>query len=183
MEFDITDIDKKLLIRTLFAHSAPLGLGKAEYDVRKSRGQVVDGIGDEECGYLLSEYNSSYERPAGFSILDYHKGKPMKLNFFRKTNGKVVVDSDSYDARNGKYRFLEAMLNTFLIDEIKITKKGYRQFTMVDLPSHLERPKEQNKMFKDLLKNTEQKKNEYGKFWEFDKSKVNYMPPFMKFAE
>jgi|25_taG_2_1085351.scaffolds.fasta_scaffold00995_9 uncharacterized protein YegP (UPF0339 family) len=30
----------------------------------------------------------------------------MKLNFFRKQNGQVIVSSDDYDTRNGRYRFL-----------------------------------------------------------------------------
>lgn len=183
MEFDITDIDKKLLIRTLLAHSSPIGLGRAEYKFRKSIGEVVDGISDLECEYLLSEFNNSTERSAGFGILDYHNGKPMKLNFYRKTNGKVIVSSDSYDVRNGKFRFLEAMLNTFFLDEIKITKKGYRQFVMTDLPSDLERTKEQNKFFRDLIKNTIQKKDNYGKFWGFEKGKVEYKSAIMKIVK
>jgi len=180
MEFDITEIDKKLLIRTLFAHSAPIGLGQAEYDVRKSFGETVDGISDEECEYLLYEYNHNSKRESVFGILDYHKGKPMKLNFFRKRNGRIITSSDSYDARNGRYRFLEAMLNTFHLDEIKITKKGYRQFVMTDLPSDLERTKEQNKTFKDLLKNMTEKREYFGKYWEFDLNKAEYKQPFME---
>ena len=180
MVFDITNIDKKLLIRTLFAHSAPIGFGQAEYMVRKSRGEIVDGITDQECEHLLYEFNHSSERTAGFGILDYHKGKPMKLNFFRKQNGRVIVSSDSYDARNGRYRFLEAMLNTFHLDEIKINKKGYRQFVMTDLPSDLERTKEQKKMFRDLLKNMTEKREYFGKYWEFDLDKTEYRQPFME---
>lgn len=163
MEFDITEIDKKLLIRTLFAHSAPVGLGQAEYIVRKSHGEVVDGISDEECEYLLNEFNHSSERPAGFGILDYHKGKPMKLIFFRKQNGRVIVSSDSYDARNGRFRFLEAMLNIFHLDEIKITKKGYRQFVMTNLPSDLVRPKEQKKNVSGIIKKYDRKKRVFWK--------------------
>ncbi len=36
MEFDNTEIDKILLIRTFFAHSALVGLRQAEYIVGKS---------------------------------------------------------------------------------------------------------------------------------------------------
>ena len=180
MEFDITDIDKKLLIRTLFAHSAPVGLGQAEYDVRKTFGEVVDGISDKECDNLLGEYRYISERDKIFGILDYHKGKPMKLNFYRNKNERVVTSSDSYDVRNGRYRFLEAMLNAFNLDEIKITKKGYRQFVMVDLPSDLVRTKEQKKMFMDLLKNMTEKREYFGKYWKFDLDKAEYRQPFME---
>ena len=83
--------------------------------------------------------------------------------------------------KNGKYRFLEALLNTFMIDEIKITKKGYRQYYMKHLPSQLIRPKEQNEIFKNLLKNMTRGEDEFGKHWIFDESKVTYKPPFLNF--
>ena len=180
MEFDITDINKKKLIRTLLVHSVPIGLGQAENDFRKSFGEVNDGISDEECEYLLAEYNYNSERDSLFGILDYHKGKPMKLNFYRKRNGRVVTSTDSYDARNGKYRFLEAMLNAFHLDEIKITKKGYQQFIMTDLASDLERTKEQARMFRDLLKNMTEKREYFGKYWRFGLDKAEYRQPFME---
>jgi hypothetical protein len=178
MEFDITQLDKKLLVQTLFAHSAPLRLGQVEYDIRKKLGDNVDGLSDEECDEILLEFNHFDE--GGLRILDYHKGKPMKLVFFKNRNGKVKVDTGSYDARNGKYRFFEALLNIFSLDEILITKKGYKHFVMTDLPDHLVRPKEQEVMFKNILKNTVQKENEYGKYWAIDISKVSYTPPFMQ---
>jgi hypothetical protein len=80
--------------------------------------------------------------------------------------GRIIADSCHYDSRNGKYRFLEAMLEYFPVDEIIITKKGYRRFTMLNLPKHLVRPKEESNFFAKLIKNTIQNKNEYGKFWE-----------------
>lgn len=181
MEFDITNIDKRLLVQTLFAHSAPLGLGQAEYSVRKKWGENVDGLTDEECNEMLRDFNNSYAHSESFHIADYHKGKPMKINFYRNKNGRIIVDSGSYDSRNGKYRFLESMLNIFSLDEILITKKGYRHFIMTDLPEHLIRPKEQEAIFKNLLKNIIQKENELGKYWAFDESNVSYKPPFLYF--
>lgn len=180
MEFDITNIDKRLLVQTLFAHSAPIGLGEAEYKVRKDRGENVDGLTDEECNFMLYEFNNSHSLSESYKIADYHNGKPMKLNFYRNKNGRVIVDSGSYDARNGKYRFLEAMLNIFSMDEIQITKKGYRHYIMTDLPDYLVRPKAQDEMFKELIKNTIQKENQFGKYWTFDESRVSYTPPFMQ---
>lgn len=178
MEFDITNTDKKLLIQTLFAHSAPLRLGYYEYDFRKRFGDNVDGLSDEECESILHDFNQL--DTGGLRILDYHKGKPMKLTFYKNNNSRILVDTGGYDSRNGKYRFFEALLNIFFLDEILITKKGYRHFVMTDLPKHLIRPKEQEYIFKNLIKNTIQKENEYGKFWAFNETKVSYVPPFMK---
>jgi predicted CopG family antitoxin len=72
------------------------------------------------------------------------------------------------------------MLNTFHLDEIKITKKGYQQFLMTDLPSELERNKEEKKLFRDLLRNLTEKKENFGKYWEFDLEKVDYTPSIMR---
>jgi hypothetical protein len=178
MEFDITHLDKKQLVQTLFAHSAPLNLGKVEYYVREARGENVIGLTDEECEMILFEFN--HFDSGGLRILDYHYGKPMKLVFDKKRNGRVLVDSSRYDARNGKYRFFEAMLNIFSLEEIFITKKGYRQYVLDELPKHLIRTKEQENIFKNLIKNTIQKNNEYGKYWAIDETSVSYMSPFLK---
>jgi hypothetical protein len=178
MEFDITYLDKKLLIQTLFAHSEPLNLGKEEYTIRKKRGENVDGLTDEECESIL--YNFNQLDIGSIRILDYHKGKPMKLVFDKKRNGRVLVDSDSYDERNGKYRFFEAMLNIFSIDEIYITKKGFKQFTFSNIPKRLTRSKEQEEKFKTLLRNLIEKKGRLGKYWIIDENKVSYTPPFLQ---
>jgi len=179
MEFDITQLDKKLLVQTLFAHSAPLRLGQAEYDFRKKLGDNVDGLTDEECNEILLEFNRF--DTGGLRILDYHKGKPMKLVFYKNNNGRVLVGTGSYDARNGKYRFFEALLNIFSLDEILIIKKGYSHFVMTELPEHLVRPKEQEIIFKNLIRNTIQKENYFGKHWAFDETKASYKPPFLDF--
>ena len=178
MEFDITNLDKKLVIQTLFINSAPLNFGQAEYDQRKKWRENVDGLTHEESETLLFEFK--HIDSGVLRILDYHKGKPMKLVFYKKNNGRVLVDTGSYDARNGKYRFFEAMLNIFSLDEIFITKKGYKQFVMTDLPDHLIRPKEQEAIFKDLIKHTIQKENEFGKYWAIDESSVSYIPSFLQ---
>jgi len=177
MEFDITHLDKKLVIQTLFAHSSPLSLGEAEYDFRKHKGDNVDGLTDGECELILLQF---YDLDSGnIRLLDYHKGKPMKLNLEKKLNGRILVDSSNYDARNGKYRFFEAFLNIFSLDEILITKKGYKRFSMSDLEKELIRPKQQEMIFKNILKNTIQRENEMGKYWSIDEGRVEYASPFM----
>ena len=102
----------------------------------------------------------------------------MKIDLYKQKNGRVIAYSDAYDARNGKYRYLEALLDIFSLDEILIIKKGYRHYTLSDLPKHLIRTKEQEAVFKELLKNTNQIEDEYGKVYVFDEKKATYTPPF-----
>jgi len=177
MEFDITHLDKKVLVQTLFMHSEPLGYGRNEYNFRKQLNDNVDGLTDDECEIILDEYNAV--DIGTVAVLDYHKGKPMKLYFLKQKGGRVLVDSSGYDSRNGKYRFLEALLNIFSLDEILITKKGYKQYIMEDLPEHLLRPKEQDDMFRFVINNTKEMKNKFGKHWIIDENKVKYKSAFM----
>ena len=60
MEFDVTKLDKVLLLQSLFAHSNPLGLGVSEYKYRKQKGDNVDGLTEEECHILLAEFNENF---------------------------------------------------------------------------------------------------------------------------
>lgn len=178
MEFDVTNLDKNLLLKALFAHSAPLNLAKAEFFLRKEGKENVDGLTDEECEMILFEFH--HLDIGSIRILDYYKGKPMKLVFNKNKNGRVLVDSCHYDAHNGKYRFLEAMLETFLLDEIQITKKGYRKNIITDIPDHLTRSQEQETMFKNIIKNTVQKVDENGKYWSIGENSASYVPPFLE---
>jgi hypothetical protein len=144
----------------------------------KRLGDNVYGVTDDECEIILAEFN---DLDKGYvKLLDYHKGKPMKLFFEKKVNGRVLASSNGYDSRNGKYRFFEAVLNVFLLDEILITKKGYKQFTLADLSEDQILPKEKEDMFKSILKNTIKMENDYGKYLAIYETKVNYTPPFMK---
>jgi len=178
MEFDITHLDRKILIRALFAYSSPVGIGIAEYQTRKLRNENVDGLSDSECVEILFKFEqmeSGYKR-----VLDYHKGKPMKLDFVKNLNGQIKVGTSAYDARNGKYRFLEAMLDTFLEEEIIITKKGYGEFVFSVQPEHLNRPKPDLQMFKNILKNCIPNKSENGRFWKIDSTKKEYRSPVLR---
>lgn len=177
MQFDITDINHVLLLQTLFAHSAPLLLGKAEYNILKIRGDNVDGLSDEECQEILSPFYVDTEPCT--SILDYHKGKPMKIVFERKRNGRILVESDHYDHRNGEYRFFEALLDVFFFDEILITKKGYREFSLYGMPEDLKRTKEDLLKFKTLLRNTILIEEIGYKYHIVDKSKCEYKSNYM----
>lgn len=178
MVIDITHLDKTLLIQALFAFANPAGLGKAEFLFRKIKGDNVDGLTEAECELILSQVeNIEYTH---VQLIDYLKGKPIKLNFYRKKNGRILVETSSYDSRNGKYRFLEALLNFFPLDEIYITRKTFEPYTFTNIPEHLLRSKEQLSLFKTLLNNTIQKENNLGKYSIIDQSKVNYISPILK---
>lgn len=174
MEFDITNIDKINLIQALYIYSNPIHLGKIEFKIRNLLDENVEGLSQEECEIILHNFNNL--KTGCLKILDYHNGKPMKLVFNKKINGRILVESSNYDARNGKYRFFEALLNTFLIDEIHITKKGYNNYVLKDLPKNLIRTFSDELMFKKILKFTIKTKNEFGNIWLIDKSKISFIP-------
>jgi hypothetical protein len=178
MEFDITHLDKRIVLQALFAFAAPLGIGKAEFKERRKRGENVIGLTDTECEILLTEFS---EMKSGIKrILDYHKGKPMKVVFEKKSNGRVLVDSDSYDSRNGKYKFFEALLETFLLEDILITKKGYKQFALDDLRPELIRPKEEELVFKSIIKKLKPSQSELGKYWIIDTRQTMFVPQILR---
>ncbi len=177
MEFNITRLDKVLLIQTLYAHSSPIGLGQAEYDLRDFRNELVSGVPIDECKSILAfaERNGPHTR-----VLDYLNGKPIKLNFFQKNNGEIITDASSYDERNGKFRFLEALLNVFDMNEILIIKKGYDSITREYLDNKApKRPTDKLLELMSLLKHTIKYKDEKGSYWKFDERQVQYKPPFM----
>jgi hypothetical protein len=147
-------------------------MGIVEYYNREIAGENVEGLTNKECENILMEFN---QINVGYRhILDYHKGKPMKLIFVKKNSGRILVSSADYDARNGKYRFLEALINTFVAEDILITRKGYKNSTLYDLKAHpqLERSKEDEAYFRDMIKNTIQKENQYGKYWVINDEKI-----------
>lgn len=163
MEFDITHLDRKLLLRSLLAFAEPIGFGIIEYDNRKAKNQNVDGITDEECEVILYEFENmekGYKR-----VLDYYRGQPLKLDFYKKANGQMFASSTSYDERNGKYRFLEALLNSFLKDEIKIIRKSYGDHDIKRQPEHLDRPEQVIKGFKKIIDDCEILYGDFGKYW------------------
>ena len=175
MVFNITKLDKVQLIQALYVHSETVGMGKSEYDFRDAMGQNVIGLTEEECNDILSR---DVPGSNGY-LLDYHNGKPMKLHFAHKKNGDIWVCSDSYDSRSGRYRFLEALLSVFSVDEIVIVKKGYPQHLTEMIANCTKREKEETSLLKNMLSQTIKEQNG-GSQWIFDTSKVRYRPPFMR---
>ncbi|CAM1345109.1 hypothetical protein [Tenacibaculum amylolyticum] len=180
MEFDVTNLDRKILLRALFAYSSPKGLGNIEYTFRESQNENVEGLSDIECEEILYELEKM--KSGTIRVLDYHKGKPMKLDFKKKDNGQIKISTTAYDQRNGKYRFFEAILDTFLEEEIIITKKGYGGIT--SFPKiELSRSKEQVKLLKSILSNSVLSENKNGRYWKIDSSKKEYKSPSIQLFE
>jgi len=169
MKFDITNIDKKKLLKTLFSHSFPTnhGVGKVEYLVRKDRGENVDSLTDEECEDILFNFNTYSDiLPQSFRILDYYKGKPIKIVFDKQKNGRILVDSCGYDSRNGKYMFLVAMLNEFPKEEIFIVRKKYLPYTLSEIKDMDYLSKEEEAYFKNIIASSTKKQNSFGSYWQ-----------------
>lgn len=164
MKFDITNIDKVKLLKALYGYTDPtVGVGGAEFITRKARGENVSELSDLECAIALSEFNESTASDS-FKIFDYHNGKPMKVVFYRSTSGRVLVSSNHYDERNGKYRFLEAMISCFPKKDILIVDKS----TPRSVDKNDNSSKERKNHFRSFLHNAKKESNEFGFYWKID---------------
>ena len=175
MVFNVSKLDKIRLIQTLYIHADPKGYGNMEYSFREVIGENVLGLTDEECRDILSADTPELN---GY-LVDYYNGKPIKLDFEHKPNGDVCVSSSGYDVSNGRYRFLEALLYVFNLDEIVITKKDYPHQLDELLDEHTTRAIEETLILENILKHTIQH-SDNGIYWTFDQDKANYTPPFMR---
>ncbi len=176
MTFDVTNLDKILLIKTLYAHAEPVGLGKVEYSNKAKKGENVIGLTDEECKDILRMDTPDIIPP----LIDYLKGKPIKLDLDHQANGKIWVSALSYDLCNGRYRFLEALLNVFDLDEILFIKKDYPGPLDEIIDENTNRPIEETLLLKDVVKCTIQHTDKNGTYWTIDTDEVDYKPYFMR---
>jgi len=174
MKFITNNIDKIQLIQAIYIHANPKGFGEVEYKLKEQLEQNVVGLTVEQCQKILDSKKSG----SGY-LIDYLNGKPLKLEFYERGNGQVLVSSSAYDLRNGKFRFFEAMLNTFSLDEILIAQKSYSSDILSMINEHSKRPKSQNKIFENILKNTIRNKDDFGTYWKINLDKVSYIPPYM----
>lgn len=129
MLFDVTDLDKEILIKGLIANAKAVGIGEMEYKFKNFKGELVDSITEEEISeYLIIIDELKNKNIKGAQIIDYYKGQPIKLElFFRKE--RLLASSHGYDVRNGKYSFLKTLIDFFGIDDILIVQKGYGRFS------------------------------------------------------
>lgn len=175
MVFNVTKLDKIRLIQSLYLHADPKGFGKNEFAFKDVIGENVLGLTDEECRDILKMDSPDL---SGY-LLDYHNGKPIKLDFEHKTNGDVFVSSVAYDISNGRYRFLEALLCVFNLDEIVMIDIEYPAQLDDLLDEHTKRPFEETLLLENILEQTILY-SDNGFFWKFDADAVDYKPPFMR---
>lgn len=175
MVFNVSKLDKIRLLQTLYIHADPKGYGNMEYAFNDVIGKNVVGLTDEECASLLKMDTPELN---GY-LVDYHNGKPIKLYFEQGTNGNVLVSSNAYDVSNGRYRFLEALLYVFNLDEVVMTDKEYPPHLEDLLDEHTKRAFEETILIENILDQTIMY-SDNGMYWKFDLHMVDYKPPFMR---
>lgn len=179
MEFDITNIDLRTLTRALIAYAEPKGLGKIEYSFRKDRKDLVESISDEELEFKIYGFESLKE--GRYRLFDYYKGKPIKFDLRKKSNGIITANSTGYDTRNGKYRFLEVLLDFFSHDEIRIIRKGYGHMEDFGFPKNEDRDEIDLFILNKLVKTSIKKEDEFGRFWTIDMNNIGYKSALERF--
>jgi hypothetical protein len=176
MKFDITNIDKKRLLKALYSSSRAVGLGIVEFKVKKMQGKPVDSLSDLECDNLFLEFESSL-KGGDFYIADYLNGRPLKIRFRKSSKGKVTVCADSYDSVNGIYSFLDIMLKNFPINDILLTKKWSSSF--VSKPSKDDTcVRKRYNVFVYMLKNAVEQHNNNGRYWQIRKTDFDILREF-----
>jgi hypothetical protein len=172
MKFDITNIDKKSLLKALYSFSTPKGMGVVEFD----KSNNIENLSDSECDEMLLEFTKS-TKGGIFTIADYYKGKPLKIFFNKSKKGRITVSADGYDSLNGVYSFFDIMLKTFLFDEILVTKKWSALF--VNKPSKNDfSAYKRYSLFVQMIKNAVECHNDYGRYWQIQKNDFNKLKEF-----
>lgn len=165
MIFDITGIDKVKLLQALFENAKPTeGAAAAITMIDSSNNPFLDEV---DCFSALKDFNSSDEIRC-YRIFDYFKGKAMKTVFERKRNGRIVIDSDNYDQRNGRYQFLKAMLSSFPVEDVHIVDKAFKPYTIIEMDKYGITTKEEILHYRNLLKNATKKHNDFGSYWQIE---------------
>jgi hypothetical protein len=174
MRFDVSKIDKNLLLQTLYAHAEPIGLGRVEFLVKSAKGINVEGLSYAQCEEIWAKKTKSSD----VLHVDYLNGKPIKLILFPKSHGRLLCCSESYDARNGRFRFLEALLNTFDQDEIIVVKKEIGAEVRFEEQKGAipKRSKEDLVFFNDIVKSMIKSKENNLIKWTIDAEKVIIAP-------
>ncbi|CAL2094539.1 hypothetical protein [Tenacibaculum sp. 190524A02b] len=155
MILDVTELDKKLLIRALYDLASPVGVGVQEYNARKQSGQMVHDITDFDCDVLLAPFKDISRKEfdeaikwlkedgedvnvlgsgMGDRVADYYNGIPLKLDLFRPYAdfNKIFFSTEGYDLRNGFYLSLEVLIKYFPLDDFKVILKEYPDYLNLD---------------------------------------------------
>lgn len=169
MEFDVSSIDLKDLLRALIANAKPKGLGEAEYNWRRSRKENTDSISDKEMNEFFKNFHEELE--GGQRIVDYYMGMPIKLDLAKKPSGRIVTSSLGYDRAHGRYAFLKVLLTYFHADDILILKKGYPQYyTFEETPF----VKKANDALRKLVSKSLKTQTSNGASWKIDITHPSY---------
>lgn len=178
MKFDITDIDKTLLLQALYDYSDPVGLGELEYAIKDFKNIKVSGLPLNEAKEIIKEAKHIPHRNY-FDVADYINGKPIKFSYTVNKKQRDIVETSRYDMRNGKYRFFEALLRTFSFEEILIRQKSYPKFLgEIEDSIKLKRSDSQIKIFTSLISNSIRVKDERGINWILD-NELNSITDFL----
>lgn len=159
MIIDITELDKIQVLQALYINGNPKGYGKATYAIKG-----VEGLSIQEAADILkkgAEKRNSTRR-SGHTI-DYVNGVPIKWDGIEK-NGRYLLYINGYDFRHGNFKALDAIYNTFLVDEFSIVRKGYGDVMVSgNKPESKERFSiERDIKYKALLKQSEKINHSYG---------------------
>jgi hypothetical protein len=119
MKFNIKHLDLVRVVQTLYRHALPVGLGIGE--------NIASGIKKlpiEEVETLLLNGTRVYPGRKNITVItiDYVHGVPLKFEYVIQTGITYATD---YDVRNGKYMFLEALIDEFGSKNIIIVRKSY----------------------------------------------------------
>lgn len=137
MKIITNKIDRILLLQTLFYHGKQKGLGKLVKDPEMTENDAIDLLNGKE------------EDKVSGLLIDYYDGVPMKIEFCKDKSGDEFIDTSDYDYAHGEYRFLEAMLNSFDLSEIVISKRVYDS----EMKTYIrEKPNQHKEEIEELLK-------------------------------
>ncbi|WP_153799541.1 hypothetical protein [Foetidibacter luteolus] len=163
MEFNITLLDKTLLLQTLFVHAADT---LAEADA-----EVNSGLSDAECKRILK---GRYYDDNG-CLLDDYEGRTMKIYWTKTPDGRMFADALPYDSVHGRFRFLEALLNVFDPSEIIITSKDYHAVNPATVnPMSAEKHDQMLHLIESAIMYADVK----GTYWKIDEG-MNYRSSFL----
>lgn len=174
MQINITNLDKILLLQTLYIHADPKGYGIKQYREGLQKGQIVEGLPVKECEAIL---NSDGQHDSGY-LIDYYNGKPLKFGWITTTSGQQLAHTLPYDAAHGRYRFFEALLNVFDPEEILITDKEYDSIQdKLFLEKHDTRIIESKLTI--ILQNAVCFTDEKGIYWKINSEDIDYRSAFL----
>ena len=154
----INKLDRINMIKALFLHGEQKGYGRL---VKSPE------ISDDDVKKMLHPFSGEKSS----IVIDYFKGVPIKIEISKDYNGNEYLDLSDYDYVHGEYRGLEALINTFELEEIILKRKSYS----TNLKGHIKSNENQNWFEVSMMLRRMKKKEEpylyQGKLWRFEEKK------------